>query len=163
MTARAKPARSPNAKANAVADKVASRFGAGNARKPKGYASGGLVANSPEGSDWTSGTLPRLRPANPQPNDPIDHKPAGADDSHVSGTDLYQGGDKYLAYGSPLQMAKGGKVKHVTGKPVGKDDGMIPAKRGEYVVKKSSTTKYGPAKMAAVNKGTAKVTTKGRK
>lgn len=62
-----------------------------------------------------------------------------------------------------LGEARGGKVKHVTGKPVGRDDGMIPAKRGEYVVKKSSTTKYGPAKMAAVNKGTAKVTTKGRK
>jgi hypothetical protein len=54
--------------------------------------------------------------------------------------------------------ASGGPIQRVSGKPVGKDDGMIPAKRGEYVVKKSSTTKYGPAKMAAVNRGTAKVT-----
>lgn len=55
-------------------------------------------------------------------------------------------------------LARGGKIKSVSGKPVGKDDGMIPAQRGEYVVKKSSTTKYGPAKMAAVNRGTAKIT-----
>jgi len=54
--------------------------------------------------------------------------------------------------------AASGKITKTAGRPIGRDDGMIPAQRGEYVVKKSSTAKYGPAKMAAVNKGTAKVT-----
>jgi len=55
--------------------------------------------------------------------------------------------------------SRGGKITSTAGKPIGKDDGMIPAQRGEYVVKKSSTAKYGPAKMAAVNKGTARIST----
>ncbi len=50
-------------------------------------------------------------------------------------------------------LAKGGKVKHT---------GSVKAHKGEHVIKKSSTAKYGPAKMAAVNRGTAKVTTKGK-
>jgi len=44
---------------------------------------------------------------------------------------------------------KGGPVKKT---------GPAQVHKGETVVKKSSATKYGPAKMAAVNKGTAKVT-----
>lgn len=46
---------------------------------------------------------------------------------------------------------KGGPVKKT---------GPANVHKGETVVKKSSTTKYGPAKMAAVNKGTAKVSMK---
>lgn len=59
---------------------------------------------------------------------------------------------------SQIGMARGGKISRVAGKPIGKDDGVIPVKRGEYVVKKASVRKYGGTKMAAVNRGTAKVT-----
>lgn len=47
-------------------------------------------------------------------------------------------------------MAKGGKVK-ATG----------PAKvhKGEHVIRKAAAQKYGPSKMTAVNKGTARITT----
>lgn len=55
-------------------------------------------------------------------------------------------------------LAKGGTVKKVVGGKRGKDDGVIAAKRGEFVVRKEAAAKYGPAKMAAVNKGTAKIT-----
>lgn len=61
-----------------------------------------------------------------------------------------------------MGKAKGGKITATAGKKVGKDDGMIPAKKGEYVVKKSSTSKYGDSKMAAVNRGTAKISAPAR-
>ena len=55
-------------------------------------------------------------------------------------------------YNAPDEMGgyrKGGAVKKT---------GPAKVHKGEEVVKKSSAQKYGPAKMAAVNKGTAKVT-----
>jgi hypothetical protein len=61
-----------------------------------------------------------------------------------------------------MGKAKGGKITATAGKKVGKDDGVIPAKKGEYVVKKSSTSKYGDNKMAAVNRGTAKISAPAR-
>ena len=143
---RAKPAaRSTNAKANAVADKVASRFGAGNARMPKGYADGGKVDSDKD--------YPRP-PISSKYVDPTEDDPRFMPPEIAA---RFNAPDEKGGYKS------GGKITKVSGKPVGKDDGMIPAKRGEYVVKKSSTTKYGPAKMAAVNKGTAKVTAKGKR
>ena len=64
---------------------------------------------------------------------------------------------------SDTGAAKGGMVRRVGGKPVGREDGIIAVQKGEYVVKRSSAAKYGPAKMSAVNRGTAKITTKGRR
>jgi hypothetical protein len=49
---------------------------------------------------------------------------------------------------------RGGKVKKT---------GAAKVHKGEHVIKKKSAAKYGPAKMAAVNKGTARVTAKGKR
>ncbi len=57
-------------------------------------------------------------------------------------------------YDAPNEMGgyrKGGKVKKT---------GRAKVHKGEQVIRKSSAQKYGPAKMAAVNKGSAKVTTR---
>lgn len=56
-------------------------------------------------------------------------------------------------------LAKGGKITRTAGPKVGKEDGLIAVQKGEYVVRKDATQKYGPAKMAAVNKGTARIET----
>lgn len=56
--------------------------------------------------------------------------------------------------------SRGGKIKKTIGKKIGKDSGMIPAQRGEYVVRKNAVKKYGAQKLNAVNKGTAKITTR---
>ncbi|HXC80145.1 MAG TPA: hypothetical protein VNU19_24200 [Candidatus Acidoferrum sp.] len=49
--------------------------------------------------------------------------------------------------------ASGGQIKRVTGKPVGKDDGMIPAQKGEYVIRKSAVQKLGTGVMDKINEG----------
>jgi hypothetical protein len=49
--------------------------------------------------------------------------------------------------------ARGGKIKRVAGKPIGKDDGLIPAQKGEYVVRKSAVKKLGTAALNQINKG----------
>ncbi len=141
----AKPKSSPNARANAAADRVASRFGPGNSRM-KGYADGGKI--DPD-KDYPGHPKPSPKYDDPTASDPRYMPPEIAEQFNAPDE---KGGYK-----------KGGPIKHTTGKPVGKDDGMIPAQRGEFVVKKSSTMKYGPAKMAAVNRGTAKVTARGKK
>jgi hypothetical protein len=46
-----------------------------------------------------------------------------------------------------------GKISKVSGTPVGKDDGFIPAQVGEFVVKKSAVKKLGPKAMATINRG----------
>lgn len=56
----------------------------------------------------------------------------------------------------------GGKITRTTGPKIGREDGVIAAQKGEYVIKKASVRKYGPAKMAAVNSGRAKVTVPGK-
>ena len=48
---------------------------------------------------------------------------------------------------------RGGKIKHTAGKPIGKDDGLIPAQRGEYVVRKSAVKKLGTGVLDTINKG----------
>lgn len=59
-----------------------------------------------------------------------------------------------LQLGQQQGMAKGGKVKAT---------GPVKVHKGEQVIKRSSADKYGSRKMAAVNRGTAKVTTPKRK
>lgn len=51
------------------------------------------------------------------------------------------------------EHAKGGKVTHVSGQPVGKDDGLIAAQKGEFVVRKSAVKKLGIKTMDEINKG----------
>jgi hypothetical protein len=48
---------------------------------------------------------------------------------------------------------KGGMIKRVAGRPIGKDDGLIPAQRGEYVIRKSAVQKLGTRALSQVNKG----------
>lgn len=55
------------------------------------------------------------------------------------------------------EMAKGGRVIKVAGKKRGKDDGLVAVQKGEHVIRKAAAQKYGAAKMAAVNKGAARV------
>jgi len=59
---------------------------------------------------------------------------------------------------SETGAAKGGLIKKVSGKPVGKDHGKIPAQVGEFVMRTSAVKKYGHAKLAAVNAGKAVIT-----
>ena len=57
--------------------------------------------------------------------------------------------------GSPLGEVynRGGKIRSTSGPKIGKDDGLIPAQRGEYVVRKSAVKKLGPKVMGQINKG----------
>ena len=60
------------------------------------------------------------------------------------------------ASGDPTQQglySRGGKIKHTAGKPIGRDDGLIPAQRGEFVVRKSAVNKLGTKVLNQVNKG----------
>jgi hypothetical protein len=49
--------------------------------------------------------------------------------------------------------AKGGKIRRVAGKPIGKDDGLIPAQKGEFVVRKSAVKKLGERALGTINRG----------
>jgi hypothetical protein len=49
--------------------------------------------------------------------------------------------------------ARGGKIKRVAGKRIGKDDGLIPAQKGEFVVRKAAVKKLGDKAMNTINKG----------
>jgi hypothetical protein len=53
----------------------------------------------------------------------------------------------------PINSARGGKIARVAGKPIGKDDGLIPAQKGEYVVRKSAVKKLGTGVLNTINKG----------
>jgi hypothetical protein len=59
----------------------------------------------------------------------------------------------YTPRKSEDQHSKGGKIKSTSGPPIGKDDGLIPAQKGEYVVRKSAVKKLGTAALNQVNKG----------
>lgn len=61
------------------------------------------------------------------------------------------------------ELKKGGKITKVAGKPVGKEDGLIAVQKGEHVIRKAAAEKYGPVRMSAVNRGTATITTKGKR
>ena len=50
-------------------------------------------------------------------------------------------------------MKRGGTIKRVAGKPIGKDDGIIPAQVGEYVIRRSAVKKLGTKALDTINKG----------
>ena len=54
---------------------------------------------------------------------------------------------------SGVGMARGGKIKRVLGPKIGKDDGLIPAKKGEFVVRKEAVKKVGLNALNQINKG----------
>lgn len=67
---------------------------------------------------------------------------------------MYAGGavKAKLLRGS-LGLAEGGMIEHVSGGPIGKDDGLIAAQRGEYVVRKDAVKKLGKDTLEEINKG----------
>jgi hypothetical protein len=50
-------------------------------------------------------------------------------------------------------LARGGKIRRTSGPRIGKDDGLIPAQRGEYVIRKSAVNKLGTKALNTINKG----------
>lgn len=73
-------------------------------------------------------------------------KPGGSSDPTKAGpdTDSTTLGDAY---------ARGGRIKHTSGPRIGKDDGLIPAQRGEYVVRKAAVKKLGTKVLGKINQG----------
>jgi len=57
------------------------------------------------------------------------------------------------AGGGAPGMKRGGEIRHVSGKPIGKDDGIIAAQRGEFVVRRSAAQKLGEKALNEINKG----------
>lgn len=56
-----------------------------------------------------------------------------------------------------IGLAEGGEVTDTAGPPIGKDDGLIAAQDGEWVIRKSAVKKleqdHGPDAMETINKG----------
>lgn len=96
--------------------------------------------------DWTDRVMKRRTPR----PDAADHADINADPRSADRNNL----SRMIQQDAPRQMAKGGKVTRT---------GAIVAHEGEHVVRKAAAVKYGDKKMAAVNKGMAKVTAKGEK
>jgi hypothetical protein len=46
-----------------------------------------------------------------------------------------------------------GRIRRTAGPKIGKDDGLIPAQRGEYVIRKSAVKKLGTKVLDEINKG----------
>lgn len=86
------------------------------------------------GTTFAGGTDPNIR---------IDPSPATADRNVVRGPAPKNPDDNEQG------MRKGGKVRAT---------GPVKVHKGEFVVRKAAAQKHGPAKMAAVNKGTARIT-----
>jgi hypothetical protein len=62
--------------------------------------------------------------------------------------------DKFDERGRALGLyARGGMIKHTAGPRVGKDDGLIAAQKGEYVVRKAAVNKLGTKALNQINKG----------
>lgn len=57
-----------------------------------------------------------------------------------------------------LGEASGGEINQTAGPRIGKDDGIIPVQRGEFVIKKSAVVKYGIDLLTAINDGRARIT-----
>jgi hypothetical protein len=118
----------------------------------KSYAEGGLVKGNGEG-DWTD-NLGRNRPlrgdADPKMlKPPVHAEPEEKDKGRVFTPDVDQT-DKGRPTGP---YAEGGKIKRTAGPAIGRDDGLIPAQKGEFVVKKSAVKKLGDATLEEINKG----------
>jgi hypothetical protein len=53
----------------------------------------------------------------------------------------------------PGLYRRGGPIKRVAGKPIGKEDGLIAAQKGEYVIRKAAAKKLGTGVLNTINKG----------
>ena len=121
--------------------------------KRRGYASGGLLGDIPVGS----GDEPQRLSSNSLGNSIL-----GGAKTAASAYGAYKQAKYYDALSDklkaapetdPINSARGGKIKRVAGKPIGKDDGLIPAQKGEYVVRKSAVQKLGTGVLNTINKG----------
>lgn len=110
--------------------------------KPKGYADGGKVMAA--GSPIQLGVFN----AKADPKMKTDAVAPGTKDQNVKDVE-----HPLPAAAKELGAARGGKIEAVAGKPIGKDDGLIPVQVGEYVVKKSAVKKLGTAFLDQINKG----------
>jgi hypothetical protein len=127
-----------------TAARVAAKFGPGNAKKPKGYAQGGSV----------------LPLAHGRAGSETDEDDAAMDRVQEMQRQMQRERDLNRDPQAPDELGgykSGGKIKRVSGKPVGKDDGVIAAQKGEYVVRKAAAKKYGTKKLGAVNRGAARI------
>lgn len=112
--------------------------------KPKGFADGGLVETGAPSTmkDQNEAFYADQRARNQ----------AFYADQKKQNDDFYAG-QKALNDASKAGKAKGGKIAKVVGQKIGRDDGLIPAQVGEYVVKKSAVKKLGTAFLDQINKG----------
>lgn len=127
--------------------------------KHKGFASGGLVESvHPSEWDWTDKLVSR-RPMSKTIDPTMERRPSHAKTDEqmekTSTPDFIQTPDREedTRDGGKKGYAKGGKITQVAGKPMGKDDGLIAAQKGEYVIRKSAVKKLGTAVLDEVNKG----------
>ena len=58
-----------------------------------------------------------------------------------------------LDTGAGAGAARGGKIKRTMGPKIGREDGLIAAQKGEYVVRRSAVKKLGTHVLNQVNKG----------
>ena len=120
-------------------------------KPPKGYAAGGAVGSI------GSGLMQGIKTAKEAWDfaDGFDSfgdtkKKKDADPGTLKeGVSSSPGGSKDATTGK----ARGGPIRRVAGKPIGKDDGLIPAQRGEYVVRRSAVKKLGEKALNTINKG----------
>jgi hypothetical protein len=76
-----------------------------------------------------------------------------------SGSDtgkVLPGSDMSGGTGSPVAgggSRKGGPIRKTYGPKLGKEDGVIAAQRGEYVVRKSAAKKLGKSALDTINRG----------
>jgi hypothetical protein len=122
--------------------------------KIRGYDQGGQISSDSLGKSIMQGaqmamgaynmysqakaaqaTAVKGTPASTPPPSPPPNAPQGA-----------VGGDMPMA-------ARGGRIKRVAGKPIGKDDGLIAAQKGEYVVRKAAVNKLGTKALNSINRG----------
>lgn len=82
----------------------------------------------------------------------LSHATGGPVDETTSAIMRSEGERESMKPRAPFYRS-GGKIAHVVGRPVGKDDGMIAAQRGEFVVRKSAVKKLGTAALDEINKG----------
>lgn len=50
-------------------------------------------------------------------------------------------------------FSRGGRIKRTVGPRIGKEDGLIAAQKGEYVIKKAAVNKLGNKALATINRG----------
>ena len=62
-------------------------------------------------------------------------------------------GGPAAGFGKAQQFRRGGTITRTKGPPIGKDDGLIPAQKGEYVVRRSAVKKLGKKALDTINRG----------